>query len=246
MKTTAVLVLAVLCAGCVTQQRSIHGNGLGYLDIDSAPTAMLVTLQTPIRVGVAFAPTDGADDGFSAERKQHLLERIADGLLANTIVGAIEIIPSAYLASHGTPKELDRLRTVFRITQIIVISYDQVQFSDTGAMGLTYWAYGVPAYFVKGEKNETRTSLDAVALDIPTRTPLFHASGQSSMKGSSTLMGVNKALRERSSVGFDKAVGDLITDLAANLRSFEASVKDGTIDIHIAEDGSMPFVSGSR
>jgi rhombotail lipoprotein len=70
-----------------------------------------------------------------------------------------------------------------------------------------------------------------VVLDIPTRTMLFHASGQSSIKGSSTLVGVGTALRERSAAGFDEAVKVLIPNLDTQLKAFEASVKNGEIAV---------------
>ena len=232
--SAVIVVLVLVCTACATQQRNVHSSAVDYLYAGGyeGGQAMTVKLQTPARVGIAFAPTAGAPaEGFSEEKKQQLLKQIAAAFQAQPKIAAIEIVPSTYLNPRGGFDELDRLRATFRINEIVLISYDQVQFSDTGAMGLTYWAYGVPAYVVKGEKNETRTFLDAVVLDIPARTMLFHAAGQSSIKGSSTLVGVNKALRERSAAGFDEAVKDLITNLDTNLKAFEGSVRDGTVAV---------------
>jgi rhombotail lipoprotein len=225
--------LVVGCVGCATQQRNIHSSSVEYLYSGGfdGTAATVVKLQAPVRVGIGFAPTAAVGDAFSEEKKQELLKRIADAFRAEPKIGSIEIIPSTYLNPRGGFAELDRLRVALRVNEIVLISYDQVQFSDTGAMGLTYWAYGVPAYVIKGEKNETRTFLDAVVLDIPTRTMLFHASGQSSIKGSSTLVGVGTALRERSAAGFDEAVKVLIPNLDTQLKAFEASVKNGEIAV---------------
>jgi rhombotail lipoprotein len=225
--------LVVGCVGCATQQRNIHSSSVEYLYSGGfdGTAATVVKLQAPVRVGIGFAPTAAVGDAFSEEKKQELLKRIADAFRAEPKIGSIEIIPSTYLNPRGGFAELDRLRVALRVNEIVLISYDQVQFSDTGAMGITYWAYGVPAYVIKGEKNETRTFLDAVVLDIPTRTMLFHASGQSSIKGSSTLVGVGTALRERSAAGFDEAVKVLIPNLDTQLKAFEASVKNGEIAV---------------
>jgi rhombotail lipoprotein len=222
--------LAML-GGCASQQRNLHSSAVEYLysgGYDGAP-ASVVKLRAPVRVGIAFAPS--GNDAFPEEKKQQLLKRISDAFRADPKIAAIEIIPSTYLNPRGGFDELDRLRAAFRISEIVLISYEQIQFSDTGAMGLTYWAYGVPAYVVKGEKNETRTFVDAVALDIPSRVMLFHAAGQSSIKGSSTLVGVNQALRERGAAGFDEAIEQLIPNLDVELKKFEASVTNGEIAV---------------
>ena len=227
----ALIVSLAALGGCVSQQRNLHSSAVEYLysgGYEGSP-ATVVKLQAPVRVGIAFAPS--GSDVFPEEKKQELLKRISDAFRADPKIAAIEIIPSTYLNPRGGFDELDRLRAAFRVTQIVLISYEQVQFSDTGAMGLTYWAYGVPAYVIKGEKNETRTFVDAVALDIPSRAMLFHAAGQSSIKGSSTLIGLNEALRERSAAGFDQAIGQLIASLDAELKKFEASVRNGEITV---------------
>lgn len=227
----ALIVSLAMLGGCVSQQRNLHSSAVEYLysgGYEGSP-ATVVKLHAPVRVGIAFAPS--GSDVFPEEKKQELLQRISDAFRADPKIAAIEVIPSTYLNPRGGFDELDRLRAAFRVSEIVLISYEQVQFSDTGAMGLTYWAYGVPAYVIKGEKNETRTFVDAVALDIPTRTMLFHAAGQSSIKGSSTLVGVNQALRERSTAGFDEAIQQLITNLDVELKKFEASVQNGEIAV---------------
>ncbi len=46
--------------------------------------------------------------------------------------------------------------------------YDQVQFTGEGLLSLTYWTI-VGAYLVPGEKNETKTMLDAAVFYIASR-----------------------------------------------------------------------------
>jgi rhombotail lipoprotein len=227
-------MMLLLLFGCASQQRNIHSSVVEYLysgGYEGTPPTV-VKLQAPVRVGIAFAPTLAAgNDGFGEENKQQLLKRIADAFRTRPKIGAIEVVPSTYLNVGGGFAELDRIAVAFRITEIVLISYEQLQFSNTGSMGLTYWAYGAPAYFVKGEKNETRTFLDAAVLDIATRAMLFHASGESSIKGTSTLIGVDKALRNRSERGFAEAIDSLIEDLDGQITAFEASLHDGTIEV---------------
>ena len=73
--------------------------------------------------------------------------------------------------------------------------------------------------------------MDAVVYDIPSRTMLFHAVGQSSIKGSSTLMGLTQAMRERSTAGFSQATDDLITNFDTRFTSFVASIKEDTVTV---------------
>ena len=156
--------------------------------------ATAVKIQTPVRVGLAFAPTSSTTrETFTENQKQELLQRLATKFATRKGIESIEIIPGNYINPKGGFDELDRLRASFRINQVVLLSYDQVQFSESGGLSLTYWVtYGAGVYVVKGEKNETRTMMDAVVYDIPSRTMLFHAVGQNSIKGSSTLSGLLK------------------------------------------------------
>lgn len=228
-------VVAASCFGCVNQQLSQRSNALEYLYSAGAEARapMAVKIQTPVRVGLAFAPVSSSTrESFTENQKQELLQRLAAKFASRKGIEAIEVIPGNYINPKGGFDELDRLRASFRINQVVLLSYDQVQFSESGGLGLTYWVtYGAGMYIIKGEKNETRTMMDAVVYDIPSRTMLFHAIGQSSIKGSSTLMGLTQAMRERSTTGFSQATDDLITNLDTRFTSFVASIKDDTVTV---------------
>lgn len=231
-----ILLLAVTAvSGCVSEQLYQRSNAVEYLYAAGAEArpAGTVTLQMPVRVGVAFAPSSApGKESFTEAQKQDLLERLAAKFVSRPRIEVIEIIPSSTLTPKGGFEDLDRLRASYRVSQIVLVSYDQVQFSNTGMLSLTYWVtYGAGAYVIKGEKNETRTLLDAVVYDIPSRTMLFHAVGQSSIKGSSTLMNMKKALRQRSAEGFNQAADDLTVNLEASLNRFAATLKDGQVSV---------------
>jgi rhombotail lipoprotein len=226
-------VAAASCFGCVSQQLNQRSNALEYLYSGGAEAraATAVKIQTPVRVGLAFAPASSTTrETFTENQKQELLQRLATKFASRKGIESIEIIPGNYINPKGGFDELDRLRASFRINQVVLLSYDQVQFSDSGGLSLTYLVtYGAGMYVVKGEKNETRTMMDAVVYDIPSRTMLFHAVGQNSIKGSSTFIGIAKAMRERSAEGFNQATDDLITNLDSRFTSFVASIKDDTV-----------------
>jgi rhombotail lipoprotein len=104
-----------------------------------------------------------------------------------------------------------------------LLSYDQVQFTGEGRLSLTYWTIA-GAYFVPGEKNETRTMIDAAVFDIASRKMLFRAPGIGDVKDSSTLILLDENLHQNSREGFTKAAADLTTNLQAALTDFRERV----------------------
>ena len=226
---TVALLLAL--SGCVSSQRQIRSNALEYLypkGVDATP-ASDITLKVPVRVGIAFAPPSSTwQVTFTEEQKQALLAKVAGAFRDRPPIGSVQEIPSIYLKSGGGFADLDRVAAAFGVDLMAILSYDQVQFSDTTASSIAYWTI-VGAYFVKGEKNETRTMLDAAVFDIPSRAMLFTASGRSGVHGSATPLGSERALRSRSEEGFLQATDDLIAHLTTSIDAFRAQAKTGTV-----------------
>lgn len=234
----AIAIATLASAGC-TMQHYMRSSALEYLyptGAEATPPADVI-LRLPARVGLAFAPPAATVSGgtvrwetFSEDRKQQLLQRVADAFEGRKNIMAIEVIPSSYLTPKGSFAELQRLRAGFGVDYIVLVSYDQLQFSESQKSSLLYWVtYGAGAFVIKGEKNETRTLMDAVVYDINSRTMLFHATGQSSVRGSSTLVDVNKAMRERSDESFSLATDDLIRNLDRELVRFQQQAATGTV-----------------
>ncbi len=230
--------LAVLCglalaaAACgVPQQRQIKSNALDYLYPEGAEVepAGDVRLELPVRVGLAFAPSAGAGfDTFTETQKHELLERVAAAFREREGIGVVEAIPSAFLEPEGGFANVDRIARALGIDLVALISYDQFQFSETGKSSWTYWTI-IGAYIVKGEKNETRTMMDAVIYDIPSRALLFHAAGENTVRDASTPVDAAKVLRARSEESFRLATDDLIANLDLALEAFEEQAASGTV-----------------
>ncbi len=226
-----VLASVAILAGCATTSTQIRSNALEFLYPKGAPSvpASDVTLQVPVRVGVAFPPaTNAAYSGFTEDRKQQLLERIAAAFRDRKDIGSVQTIPTTYLKPDGGFEDLDRVAASFGVDLMVLVSYEQVQFSDSTKASLAYWTI-VGMYLVKGEKNETRTMLDAAVFDIKSRVMLFNASGRSGVTGSSTPLAVEKSLRGRSDLGFSEATDDLIRNLNVALDAFQKQVATGTV-----------------
>jgi rhombotail lipoprotein len=247
----SILVLASLLAlGCTVEQHQ-RSNALEYLYPKGAPGTppQDVQLHVPVRVGIAFAPagtasssstnatgigtpfataTQRRSDPFTEVQKQALLARIVENFKDRKGIAPIDIIPSSQLTPGGGFAELDRIRQGFGIDLVMLISYDQFQFSESAKSSWTYLTI-VGAYLVEGEKSETRTVMDAVIFDIATRTMLFHASGIDSNKGSATPVDFNTKLRQSSESGFNRAVDDLVGSLDKALTAFQEQIASGTV-----------------
>jgi rhombotail lipoprotein len=221
----------VLFTACVVQKNQLRSNALDFLypkGTEAAPPKD-VELRLPVRVGVAFAPSqDEARDTFTETQKQALLANITESFRDREGIASVEAIPSSFLTPGGGFDNVDRLVSAFGIDLIAIVSYDQFQFSESGRSSWAYWTV-VGAYLVKGEKNQTRTILNTVVYDIPSRAMLFNASGQSSIEGKSLPVQIEKALRERSEQGFEAANDDLIANLNTALDAFQSQARTGTV-----------------
>lgn len=225
----------LLLTGCLIGTRRPTRNASSALDYlypeggVTASPARQVNLQLPVRVGIAFAPDRGSRaDPVTEEQKQRLLTGVADAFKAHEGIGHIEVVPSAYLQAGGSFANLDQLRSLLGIDLIVLLSYDQSQFTDATRASWTYLTIVGPL-LVSGEKNDTRTLMDAVVYDIPSRALLFRSAGESTVKGWTSPVTVDRKRRKFASEGFAKATDDLVVNLNAALARFEEQAKNGTV-----------------
>lgn len=235
-RTSAVAALlaatALTTSGCATSPQHHATSVVSYLypeHIDHVEEARVPVLALPLRVGVAFVPEDDhcqcQPQALSETDRLELMKQVAAHFHDPNLVKSVEIIPSAYLTPRGSFANLDQLRSMFGVDVVALISYDQVQFTDQNRSSITYWTvFG--AYLVNGEKNDTRTMLDAVVYDIASRKLLFRAPGVSHIKGSAALVDLQQDLRRDSGRGFREASTQLITSLDAQLGDFKQKVKE--------------------
>ena len=195
------------------------------------PPTDVPVLRLPLRVGIAFVPpsTGGRGNwtppsGISEPQKAALMERVAKEFRGRDYIGSIELIPSTYLRANGGFPNLDQLANMMGVEVIVLLAYDQMQFTDDNFLSLAYWTI-VGAYVVHGNKNDTHTMMEAAVYDIRSRHLLFRAPGVSQLSENTTLIGLNDRLRAASAKGFDVATDDLIKNLAAQLEVFRERVK---------------------
>lgn len=232
--TLALGATLFFATACASSPKHHATSVVGYLypeRSDHVETPAVPVLKLPLRIGVAFVPGERSDcrpcvdSPFPEADRVALMTRVADHFKADSaLVKSIEIIPSAYLSPKGSFANLDQLRSMFGVDVIALISYDQIQFTDQGRTSLTYWTL-VGAYLVEGEKNDTRTLMDAAVYDIASRRLLFRAPGVSHIRGSSTPVNLSEELRRDSGRGFHDASADMIANLDQQLVAFKQKVR---------------------
>ena len=114
---------------------------------------------------------------------------------------------------------------MFDIDLIMLFSYDQSQFKDTGALSITYWTL-IKDYFVKGDKQGTHTlMMDAALFHISSRKMLFRASNVNHIKSTATTINLSEQAREDSFNGFRQASVDLTKNLQVSLYNFRKAIR---------------------
>lgn len=203
--------------------------------------AQTATLRLPLNVGVAFVPQAAQDNRpsylvrelISEERKQKLLEGVAQEFKDLKFVTRIETIPSMYLQPGGGFENLDQIARLFDLDVVALVSYDQMQFTANDFTSFAYWTI-VGAYFIEAEKNDTQTLLDAVLYDVASHKMLFRAPGTSRIKARSTPINLPEELREDAQRGFAEASTNLAANLKTSLASFQEKIKQQPEEIKIA------------
>ena len=222
-------ICALLVSGCATNQA--RHNAASVVDFlypetkDPVVVPGIPVLTLPLKVGIAFVPSNNSyDTTLTEQRKMELMNQVGDHFKQYPYVKDIEFIPTAYLRAKGGFSNLDQIRTMYGVDVIALVSYDQVQFTDEGILSLSYWTI-VGAYIVPGEKNDTHTMLDTIVIDIKSRKMLFRAPGMAHVKGLATPINLSEQLRADSKTSFDKATTEMIGNLDQQLASFKDKVK---------------------
>jgi rhombotail lipoprotein len=201
-------------------------------------------LKLPLRIGLAFVPSSAGDFNrivVSPTSERPLLEILKAPFKDKPWVKDIRVIPSSYLTPKGGFDNLDQVRRLYGMDVIALVSVDQIQYTNPKWYSLAYLSI-VGAYVLKGDENDTRTLIDAAVFEVPTRTFLLRAPGQSVVKGSSTAINVQQRLREDAAKGLEMAMKELAKNLEAEVDAFKIDVTQGErqdVDVITKEGESM-------
>ena len=234
-KFVIILALGVitLLSGCAAQvQRGVSSNLISYLYPDGQRVAhandTMPHLKLPLSVGIAFVPESKPDYTFSlTEAEKHaLLNRVAGQFKNYEFIAEIEIIPEIYLRQGKGFATLSQVAALHQIDVIALVSYDQVAHSDENALSLAYWTIA-GAYIIPGTTTETSTFVDTAVFDVATQKLLFRAPGMSRSKRVHALIGADAKTRKLRSEDFSLAVEQMVVNLVAELKQFQAKARQG-------------------
>lgn len=231
MKMLAIALATTVVAGCFTspgQGRGGQSSSLVeylYPDGQRPPEqdAGIPTLHIPLRVGVAFVPTDSGR-GIPDATQVELLGKVKAAFEKESFIKEIVIIPDNYLRGGRGFDTLSQVSRLFDLDVMAMVSYDQVTSLADNKASIFYWTI-VGAYVIPGSDNSVQTFVDTAVFDMPTRKLLFRAPGISKIASSSTLVNASAELQRNEASGFQVAVDDMNKNLAVELGRFQERIK---------------------
>jgi len=199
-------------------------------------------LRVPLRVGLAFLPTqDGA--GPTAAQREELLERIRQRFADRKFVTEIVTIPDYYLRNSRGFEGLQGVQRLYSIDIVALVSYDQVTNMDENDWSLGYLTI-VGAYVLKGNHHDVATLVDLAVVDPVTQSLILRAGGTDSRNRNTTLVDQEREARESSAASFANATTQMIDNFDMALTKFEADVRAGKANIRVAKRESGGVRSG--
>ena len=154
-------------------------------------------LDLPLRVGIAFVPTQYSRNDVSEATKMSLLDGVREEFIAQEYIQHIEIIPDTYLRSSNGIDGMRQVARLYGVDVMALVSYDQVSVSEDNNASFLYWTI-VGAYVVPATNNEVQTFVDTAVFDVDTAQLLFRAPGVDTKNKRSTAAEVDKTIRKES------------------------------------------------
>jgi len=194
-------------------------------EVPPAQPDSIPQLDLPLRVGVAFVPTQYSRYDLSEATKMTLLDDVRDEFIKQEYIQHIEIIPDTYLRSSNGIDGMRQVARLYGVDVMALVSYDQLSVSEDNNASFFYWTI-VGAYVVPATNNEIKTFVDTAVFDVDTAQLLFRAPGVDTKNKRSTAAEVDETIRKQSEASFVAAVGDMTTNLKTELIRFEEDVKN--------------------
>lgn len=244
-RAIAVIAVFLALAGCTglfggPTRQGVSSSLVDYLYPKGEPpppqTGVIPHLQLPLKVGLAFVPSGLRGDLALPESERiRMLNDVRARFAGRDFISEITVIPDAYLRSGRGFDSLEQTARLYGLDVMALVSYDQVTHSDERTSAFLYRTI-VGAYTVHGNRNDVQTFVDTAVFDVPTRKLLFRAPGVSQAKSTSTLVGLERDLRQTQREGFEQAMADMTANLDQELSAFKERIRtEGTVRVTRAE-----------
>lgn len=193
-------------------------------------------LNVPLKIGVAFVPetcrTFRRHD-LNENLKSNLLQRVSHKFKEKNIIEKVEVIPSTYFKRKGSFNNLRYIKKEFDVDIIVLISYDQIQYTDRTSLSVIYHLTVFGKYVIKGDKNDTVTLLDVAVYDINSEELLFKSRGYSKIKSDVASAFVSEELRINSQKGFNNGINNMIVNLDYELIRFRDKIQKKEVAVNV-------------
>lgn len=251
MKKILISIIVLLSlSGCSTfqsmlglnyndQQRSrsslvdfLYPNSRGAIQIQPK----IPQLSLPLRVGIAFVPDSCGTfmrHDLNETLKNKLLTKISTQFENKEIIDVVKVVPATYLRRKGSFNNLSDIKKQLNVDIMVLLSYDQVQYTERTGISLIYYWTVVGRYIFEGEKNDTVTLINAAVYDIDSQELLFSSSGNSKVKSSAASAFISEELRLNSQKGFDLSIDDLALNTDKALEQFKQKVKAKKVAVNV-------------
>jgi len=229
------LLLSFLVGGCSSfaglsgeSRRGVSSSLVDYLypkgQVPPEVPDAIPYLELPLRVGIAFVPSQAGASTISEATKIQLLENVKAEFADRPYIEYIEVIPDTYLRSSNGITGMQQVARLYGVKVMALVSYDQVAMSEDNPSSFLYWTI-VGAYTIKATSNEVQTFVDTAVFDVNTAQLLFRAPGIDKMSGRSTLVESSEVVRKTRDASFANAMGSMTENLAMELDRFRERVK---------------------
>ncbi len=250
-KSVLLIVVISVVSGCSSiqsilginysnQQRSVssvvdylYPNKRGEINIETK----IPDLVIPLKVGIAFVPDNCGSfrrHDLNEELKRSLLGKVADRFKSKDIISKVEVIPSSLLKRKGSFTNLRQIKKDLDIDIVVLLSYDQVQYTERNFISMAYHWSIVGRYVFKGDKNDTITIMNAAVYDIASEEMLFRSEATSKVNGNSASAFIAEELRTRSQKGFKLASEELSKILDWDLYQFKQKIKKKEVKVKVS------------
>jgi rhombotail lipoprotein len=196
----------------------------------------VVTLNLPIRVGLAFLPSRSGNpnEGPTPVQRERILSSIRANFAGLPYVSEIVPVPAYYfdMSNGNGMQQLEQLARLQRLDLMALISYDQRSSTTENRRAITYLTI-VGGMIFEGTHNQTQTIIDLAVVEPRGRSLVLRAGGVSSGSDSTSAIDQSHKLAKQQRVGFDQATEKLVANFRTELADFETRVRAGTADVKV-------------
>jgi len=202
------------------------------------------TLRLPLRVGLAYVPTQGGGRAIDPRLKLELLDAIKQEFSSRRYIQDIQIIPQMYLSHRNNNDQLKQIKQLYQLDVMALVSYDQIVNRQDNVLAMTYLTI-VGSYLFPGSQFDVSTLIDMALIDLGSKRLLFRAAGTHGSNGGGAEAYAAKQYSKHQNQDFATAMTMLRGNLNQELYLFEERLraKDPNDDIKVeAKPGySMTF-----